>query len=83
MIKMDYLVTRGTTKRVQKKKQEIEQGMRSARGRETSQISMHDQNSNFEQADEWEDKQEKMLKQKVVLDTHSFWNRTLYCGPTG
>ena len=72
MIKMDYLVTRGTTKRVQKKKQEIEQRMRSARGRETSQISMHDQNSNFEQADEWEDKQEKMLKQKVVLDTHFF-----------
>ena len=32
---------------------------------------------------EREVKQEKLLKQKVVLDTHSFWNRTLYCGPTG
>ena len=32
---------------------------------------------------EREVKQEKLLKQKVVLDTHSFWKRTLYCGPTG
>ena len=63
MIKMDYLVTRGTTKRVQKKKQEIEQGMRSAGGRETSQILMIKM-GNLEKADEWEDKQEKMLKQK-------------------
>ena len=29
-----------------------------------------------------EDKQEKLLKQKVVLDTHFFWNRMLYCAST-
>ena len=48
-----------------RKKQEIEQGMRSAGGRETSQILMIKM-GNLEKADEWEDKQEKMLKQKVV-----------------
>ena len=30
-----------------------------------------------------EDKQEELLKQKVVLDTHFFWNRMLYPALTG
>ena len=38
--------------------------MRSAGGRETSQILMIKM-GNLEKADEWEDKQEKMLKQKT------------------
>ena len=30
-----------------------------------------------------DDKQRRLLKQKVVLDTHLFWIRTLYCASTG
>ena len=30
-----------------------------------------------------DDKQEKLLNQKIVLDTLFFWNRTLYCALTG
>ena len=56
-----------------------EQGMRSARGQETSQISTIKM-GNLEQVDEWEHKQEKMLKQKVVpvllstLLIFAFWH---------
>ena len=60
----------------------------SARGRETSQISMIKVRGSER---EWvgvgrsgrDDKQKRLLKQKVVLDTHFFWNRTLYCASAG
>ena len=60
----------------------------SARGRETSQISMIKVRGSER---EWEgvgrsgrdDKQKRLLKQKVVLDTHFFWNIRFYCASTG
>ena len=30
-----------------------------------------------------DDKQRRLLKQKVVLDTHFFWNIRFYCASTG
>ena len=75
--------------------------MKSASGRETSQISMIKVRGSGREREEvrgdggsekeWEgvggsgreDKQEKLLKQKVVLDTHFIWNRMLYCALTG
>ena len=65
---------------IKKKKQEIEQGMKSVRGRETSQISMikvrrsgREREEARRNGREWEGvggsgREEKLLKQKVVLD---------------